>query len=124
MRQHASLLLQMRYCNAAKATLWKGHPLAREAKANVINEMETYPMKSQLSFIAIVLIAATTVLGFATVGPMRATNSPVTIPVRVSDSVVASPAPRVYCYSGIKGKQGGLYRGWICEPEGELAVTN
>jgi hypothetical protein len=30
-------------------------------------------MKSQISFIALVLVAATAVLGFATVGPLRAT---------------------------------------------------
>ena len=81
-------------------------------------------MKSQISFIAIVLATATTVLGFATVGPMRATNSPVTVPVRVSDSIAISTAPRVYCYSGIKDEQGSLYRGWICEPEQPLTVTN
>ena len=30
-------------------------------------------MKSQISFIALVLVMATAVLGFATVGPLRAT---------------------------------------------------
>jgi hypothetical protein len=81
-------------------------------------------MKSQISFIAIVLATATTVLGFATVGPLRATNSPVTVPVRVSDSIATSTAPRVYCYNGIKSGPGSLYRGWICEPELKLTVTN
>jgi hypothetical protein len=82
-------------------------------------------MKSQISFIAIVLATATTVLGFATVGPLRATNPPVTIPVRVSDSIATSTAPRVYCYNGVKrGPSSSLYRGWICEPEHKLTVTN
>jgi hypothetical protein len=81
-------------------------------------------MKSQISFIAIVLATATTVLGFATVGPMRATNSPVTIPVHVSDSIAIGPTPRVYCYNGVKGGPSSLYRGWVCEPEHKLTVTN
>lgn len=80
-------------------------------------------MKSQISFIAIGLVAATTALGFATVGPLR-TNPSVTAPVRVSDSVVTGAPPRVYCYSGVKGSQGSLYRGWVCVPEHEPTLTN
>jgi hypothetical protein len=81
-------------------------------------------MKSQISFIAIVLATATAVLGFATVGPLRATNSPVTVPVHVSDSTATGTASRVYCYSGVKGGPDSLYRGWICEPEDKITVTN
>lgn len=81
-------------------------------------------MKSQMSFIAIVLVAATSVLGFATVGPLRATNYPQTTPTQVSQSNAHGIASRVFCYNGIKSEQGSLYRGWICEPEHKLTLTN
>ena len=81
-------------------------------------------MKSQISFIAIVLVAATAVLGFATVGPLRATPETQTTFVQVSESNTHGPASRVFCYNGIRGEQGSLYRGWICEPEQKLTLTN
>lgn len=81
-------------------------------------------MKSQISFIAIGLVAATMALGFATVGPLPAANPLGIAPVRVTDSAGTGNPRRVYCYSGIKGEPGSLYRGWICETEGTPALTN
>lgn len=81
-------------------------------------------MKSQISFIALVLVAATAVLGFATVGPLRATPDAQITPVQVSESNTHGPASRVFCYNGITGEQGSHYRGWICEPEHKLTLTN
>jgi hypothetical protein len=86
--------------------------------------METYTMKSQISFIAIGLVTATTALGFATGGHLPAANPKVIVPVRVADSASTGAPRRVYCYSGIKGEPGNLYRGWVCEPEHASSLTN
>jgi hypothetical protein len=48
----------------------------------------------------------------------------VIVPVRVADSASTGAPRRVYCYSGIKGEPGSLYRGWVCEPEHALSLTN
>jgi hypothetical protein len=85
--------------------------------------MEIYPMKSQISFIAIGLVAATAALGFATVGRLPATSPHLTAPVRVADSTTPGAPPHVYCYSGIKGGQDSLYRGWVCVPQ-KPTLTN
>ncbi|HUB64581.1 MAG TPA: hypothetical protein VL996_09085 [Methylocella sp.] len=73
-------------------------------------------MKSQISFIATGLVAATIALGFATVGRLPALLHHETSEIRLADSAPDTP-PRVYCYSGIKGEPGSLYRGWICLPD-------
>jgi len=48
----------------------------------------------------------------------------VIVPVRVADSASTGAPRRVYCYSGIKGEPGNLYRGWVCEPEHVPSLTN
>ncbi|MFZ0496795.1 MAG: hypothetical protein WBE80_14920 [Methylocella sp.] len=82
-------------------------------------------MKRQISFIAIGIVAATTALGLATAGHLPAFNSRETAPpVRMADLTGAGAARRVYCYSGIKGAPGSLYRGWVCELEHAPASVN
>ena len=81
-------------------------------------------MKSQISFIAMGIVAATTALGFATIGHLPAANPNVIAPVHVADSAGTGAPRRVYCYSGIKGEPGNLYRGWVCEPAHAPTLTN
>lgn len=82
-------------------------------------------MKSQISFIAIGIVIATTVLGFATTGQLPASNSREIVPaVHMADLTGAGIARRVYCYSGIKGAPGSLYRGWVCEREHATPLAN
>ena len=53
-------------------------------------------MKSQISFIAIGLVTATTALGFATAGHLPAANPKVIVPVRVAEfGKHGHPAPRL-----------------------------
>ncbi|HUI21112.1 MAG TPA: hypothetical protein VLZ74_08715 [Methylocella sp.] len=81
-------------------------------------------MKSQISFVAVGLVVATTALGFATVGPLPAPNTAREIvPVRIVDSTDTA-ARRVYCYNGIRGESGSLSRGWVCVPEDKRSLTN
>jgi hypothetical protein len=87
-------------------------------------EMETNMMKTQLSFTALGLVLATTALGFATVGHPSAVSPRETTPVRVANGASTGAPPRVYCYSGVKGEPGSLYRGWVCLPEHPPSVTN
>jgi hypothetical protein len=86
--------------------------------------METDTMKSQISFIAMGLVVATTALGFATAGRLPALIPHATVPVRVAEAAGTGVPRRVYCYSGIKGEPGRLYRGWICLPEHPPTLTN
>ncbi len=82
-------------------------------------------MKSQISFVAIGIVIATTVLGFATAGPLPAFDSREIVPaVHMAGLTGASVERRVYCYSGIKGAPGSLYRGWVCELEHVPASVN
>ncbi|HUZ91457.1 MAG TPA: hypothetical protein VMU78_06115 [Methylocella sp.] len=81
-------------------------------------------MKSQISFIAMAIIVATTALGFATVGRLPSLQPHVTTPIGFTNSSAASTPRRVYCYNGIKGEPGNLYRGWVCESERAPKLTN
>lgn len=78
---------------------------------------ETGTMKSQMSFIALGLVISTTALGFATVGPLPEAPRHESSQIRFAKSSGSSAAQKIFCYSGIKGEPGKLYRGWICEPE-------
>jgi hypothetical protein len=80
-------------------------------------------MKSQICFVAMGLILATTALGFATVGHVPPFRSHETTPIQVSQSTPEPGPRRVYCYSGLKGEPGKLYRGWVCETADSPALT-
>lgn len=82
-------------------------------------------MKSETSFIVIGLAAATTALGFATVGPLPSINNTRVAPlIHIADSAGAKPAHRVYCYNGIKDLLDSLSRGWVCAPEDKRPAAN
>jgi hypothetical protein len=76
-------------------------------------------MKGQTSLIAMWLVVATTTVGFATVGDMPdASPHEDASSLHQGHTIVAADLPRrVHCYSGMKARQGNLYRGWMCEPE-------
>jgi hypothetical protein len=79
-------------------------------------------MKSQLSFVATGVLLGVAALGFAAVRFLPASNPQSSSP-QVHMAEAASPN-RIYCYSGMKGVQGRLYRGWVCEVEQAPTMPN
>jgi hypothetical protein len=86
--------------------------------------METDTMKSQMSFIAMAIVVATTALGFATVGHLPSFQLRDMAPIHLNDSSASSNPRRVYCYNGMKGGPGNLSRGWVCESAHGPVLSN
>jgi hypothetical protein len=72
-------------------------------------------MKRQISFAAMVLVVATTALGFAIVRHRPLINTREAAPVRPDDSTGEGVPRRIDCFIGMRGEPGSLYRGWICD---------
>jgi hypothetical protein len=86
--------------------------------------MDTNTMKSKLSFTAMGIVFAIAVLGFAATGHLPAFHSRAgTSPVRIAEPTDAPPH-RIYCFIGMKGELGSLYRGWVCVPEPVPTLAN
>jgi len=72
-------------------------------------------MKSQISLIAAGLFVATMALGFAAVGHLPSFKSREVAPLVHGAELTGAGARRIYCFIGMKGEPGSLYRGWVCD---------